>query len=116
MAPTVPSVVRSCQVSGSDIWQIACITRAGDGSTIRVTSCVKLCRMDDPRDGRAPARVRDERWRRGWSIRRAAEEATAAGARTTNTTWGSFEAGDADPSGRMREAVAAAFGWPPDWP
>lgn len=54
--------------------------------------------------------VRNERNRRGWSVRSAA---TAGG--ISNTTWGGFES-----TGRVTDAVrigvAQAFDWPTTWP
>lgn len=46
-----------------------------------------------------------------WSIR----QASAAGG-ISNTAWASFEAGKSGLAGRMRQAVAQAFGWDYDWP
>lgn len=56
-------------------------------------------------------RVAGERRQRGWSIRAAAH---AGG--ISNTLWGRYEAGEAELSGRIRQAVATAFGWPMSWP
>lgn len=54
--------------------------------------------------------VRNERKRRGWSVRRAA---TAGG--ISNTTWGTFEAAG-QVTDTVRVGVAQAFGWPTTWP
>jgi hypothetical protein len=77
--------------------------------------CDILCRMTDGDDDEyIRQRVVDERRRLGWSVRRAAEQATAAGAQISNTKWGDYEKGGE--LGIMRGAVAAAYGWPIDWP
>lgn len=52
-----------------------------------------------------------ERERRGLSVRRAAQMGGVS-----NTTWARFEAGDTPLTGKMRLAVAEAFGWSTDWP
>jgi len=54
--------------------------------------------------------VRNERLRRGWSMRRAAE---AAG--VSHTWWDLVERGAQRRHDKAREAVAQAFGWPLDW-
>lgn len=59
----------------------------------------------------ATDRVAGERRQRGWSIRAAAN---AGG--ISNTLWGRYENGEAELSGRIRQAVATAFGWPMSWP
>lgn len=54
--------------------------------------------------------VRQEREKRGLSVRAAAQ---AGG--VSNTTWSRFEeSGDLTP--KMRRAVSQAFGWPAGWP
>lgn len=55
--------------------------------------------------------VQRERERRGWSIR----EAAARSGLVTNETWGRYENGG-PLTGKMRRAVAQAFGWDTDWP
>ncbi len=54
--------------------------------------------------------VRDERVRRGWSLRRAAD---AGG--TTHTNWDRIERGEARRAHEWRRIVATAFDWPDDW-
>lgn len=55
-------------------------------------------------------RVRRERTRRGWSVRKAAQ---AGG--TSNTYWGNFENYRIRLTPHIAEAVATAFGWPATW-
>jgi hypothetical protein len=57
--------------------------------------------------------VRDERLKRGWSIRRAVAE---SGNLITNTWWGKFEDRQQPLTDSIRLAVAAAYGWTQDWP
>lgn len=64
--------------------------------------------MDEQDD--AALRVRDERFARGWSVRRAAQEGGVS-----NQTWGSYENGG-PLTVRMRAAVQRAFSWPATWP
>lgn len=58
-------------------------------------------------------RVRDERLARGWSIRHAVVE---SGNLITNTWWGKFEDRQQPLTDTIRDAVAAAYKWPKDWP
>lgn len=54
--------------------------------------------------------VRNERNRRGWSVRRAASEGGIS-----NTTWGVFES-SGQVTDAIRVGIAQAFGWPTTWP
>jgi hypothetical protein len=54
--------------------------------------------------------VRNERLRRGWSMRRAGE---AGG--TSHSQWDRIERGEDRRMSNTREIVAQAFGWPLDW-
>jgi transcriptional regulator with XRE-family HTH domain len=62
-------------------------------------------------DDKSRSVVLRERRKRGWSVRRA-----AGAGHISNTTWGRYESGDLELSGAIRNAIAVAFGWPPDWP
>lgn len=55
-------------------------------------------------------RIRQERRRRGWSMRAAA---SAAG--VSNTTWSRMEAGAVPITPQMSQAIAHAFEWPSNW-
>jgi transcriptional regulator with XRE-family HTH domain len=55
--------------------------------------------------------VRNERLRRGWSMRRAGE---AGG--TSHSQWDRIERGEDRRAANTREIVAQAFDWPLDWP
>jgi hypothetical protein len=57
--------------------------------------------------------VRQERLRRGWSVRTAA---AASHGRLSNTWWGNFEDYRQPITQNIIEAVMEAFGWPEDWP
>jgi transcriptional regulator with XRE-family HTH domain len=54
--------------------------------------------------------VREERQRRGWSLRRAAD---AAG--TTHAHWDRIERNEARRAAEWRRLVCTAFDWPDDW-
>lgn len=54
--------------------------------------------------------IRQERRRRGWSMR-----AAAAAAGVSNTTWSRMEAGAVEITPAMSRHIADAFGWPDDW-
>lgn len=55
--------------------------------------------------------VQRERERRGWSVR----EAAVNSGLVSNETWRRYESGG-PLTGKMRRAVAQAFGWSTDWP
>ena len=55
--------------------------------------------------------VRNERLRRGWSMRRAGETGG-----TSHSQWDRIERGEDRRTTNTREIVAQAFGWPLDWP
>jgi hypothetical protein len=63
-------------------------------------------------------KVRNERIRRGWSIRHAAErshqESEDGEAGVSNTTWGRYEE-TGHLTAEMRRAIIAAFGWSAEW-
>ncbi len=44
------------------------------------------------------------------------QAAGASNGAISNTRWGDFEAGIAVLSPRIQQGIAAAFGWPSDWP
>lgn len=54
--------------------------------------------------------VKVARFRRGWSVRAAAQ---AAG--LSNTTWGRIESRDTTISPKTGRAIGEAFGWPAEW-
>jgi hypothetical protein len=67
------------------------------------------------RDGAARRRVVEELTHRGWSARRLASEATAAGATITDPPIGAYiNGGKLTP--KVRLAITKAFKWDQDWP
>lgn len=61
-------------------------------------------------------RVTTERERRGWGYTDASNAAFMKGKRLSNTHWKSYELGKTGRTKHIQEAIAAAFGWPDEWP